>query len=400
MNVIYVSRWNIPHLSNANDDGMKAEEDEKKEEDDNKEDGNIYWELNPNDNSELVIKERGWYRIVFRCCIYHSSNIYARLYINGSAKDYCYHYNQSTSRYKSYNFNDIKQFQKNDKLKFYASTAAYKEPISSYFCIEKLPKAVEDSMGVWTSSSTSSSYRQWNNELKRSDNHFQRSDSNKNIVIQKGGVYRITARCHTYNSSSGNSYMQLYDYRNGSGHSLSNYQANSISSSYYECHMYDIIGTFQKDDYVRMGDNGYKTASNADYDTLSAHPVSFSHLVGYWKSSAQSNNIRRWDYELWSSDLLYKLHDSKTKIEVLERGFYRISAHVTNSQGNEEGNSSLYINEKEYAKSRMGCHSGTYYHTTSIQEIVSLKEGDKLHIWISKPYNSKDYNALFIEKLV
>ena len=70
--------------------------------------------------------------------------------------------------------------------------------------------------------------------------------------------------------------------------------------------------------------------------------------------------------------MLYKLSDDKTKLEVKENGNYRISAHLTNYQPSGNGYSALYINDNQYCLSWMGCYNGSWYHTTSIQEIVNI----------------------------
>jgi len=398
--------WNMEHLTNTksvnNEDGKDdGKDDEKKDVEDNtKADTETYWKLNPNDDSELIIEKPGYYRIVFRCSIYHSSHIYVRILVNGSSKEYCYHYNQSTNRYKSYNFNEVREYKKNDKIKFQCSASAYIEAKGSYFCIERIPDAVSNSIGIWTSSSTDSNYRQWNSTLKSSV-RYNLTNSNKNVTIQRGGLYRVTGRIHTYYGSAGGALVQLYEYRNGGNRTLCNYQSKSNSSSYYQCHTFDEIASFKKEDYVMFYDNGHKTAGTASCDGISLQLIPFSHLVGHWRSSSVKDTyLRKWNYEQWNNDVLYKLDNDQVKIEVKERGFYRISAHLTNYQGNEEGYSSLYLNDQEYAKSRMGSYNGSYYHTASLQEIIFLKEGDKLHLYSSKPYTAKDYNSFWIEKLL
>ena len=78
-------------------------------------------------------------------------------------------------------------------------------------------------------------------------------------------------------------------------------------------------------------------------------------------------------------------------MEIKEIGYYRISAHLTNNQPFGQGYSSLYINKIR--------QNGNYCHTTSIQEIVKLQEGDKIHFYSSHCYNSQNYNSFFIQKL-
>jgi len=98
--------------------------------------------------------------------------------------------------------------------------------------------------------------------------------------------------------------------------------------------------------------------------------------------------------------MLYKLSNNKDEIEFKEDGDYRIHSMITQYSGsNVAGHSALYVNGVEYAKARFGAYGSSYYHATYIQEIVRLNKGDKIYIYSLQPYNGRDYNTLFIEKL-
>eukprot|EP01083_Nonionella_stella_P071344 191570_1 len=368
-------RWNVDHLSNTTLE---------------------HWKLNTNDNSEIQFLKTGYYRIVFRCCVNYSSAAYVRMEVDGSATEYSYHYNNSSNHYKSHNFNDIIQFTEGQKLKLYASTAAYSEEKASYLCIERIPDAILNGIGIWTSTAVSSNYRVWNSTIKASD---RCTPSSYNMQIQKGGLYRISSRTHTNYTSAGQRNMRMYEYRNGGGHSL--YNSQSSNSTGNECHMIDTMISFRKNDYFNLHFGGYGTVNNAQYQRLQIEYVPFARMIGHWRSHANKNtNIRVWNYEYWCNDMLYQLNEDQTKLEVREEGNYRISAMLNNNQPSGNGYSALYVNDQQYCLSRMGCYNGTWYHTTSIQEILQLKAGDKLHFYSTACYNTYQYNSFFIEKVL
>ena len=242
----------------------------------------------------------------------------------------------------------------------------------------------------------SSYYRQWNNTVKASE-WYTVADSYKRIQMVKGGLFRVTARCHT--STSSNSTMSVYEYRNG-GQNY-HYHRRGSGTSGYQCHSFDEIYSLKKDDYLNLYDNNGGTVNNADYQCFQIVAIPFPNRIGMWKSSAiYSTNQRVWNCEYWCSEMLFSLDDNKVQIEVKEDGHYRVHSHVTQySASSTAGYSALFINGKEHAKARYAAHGSTYYHTTHIQEIVRLKKGDKIYIFVLHPYNSRDDNSLFMEKL-
>eukprot|EP01083_Nonionella_stella_P209453 759241_1 len=168
----------------------------------------------------------GYYRITFRFAINHSSHAYVQMYIDGSAKDMCYRYAASANNIRSYYFNDIRQFTEGQKLKFYVSTATmYAEEQSTYLCIERIPENILPSVGIWQSSTSSSNYRCWNNALKTSDRYTIKSSYN--LSVNRGGLYRVSARVHTNHSAAGNRYMYMYEYRNGNNFTHGTYQSSA-----------------------------------------------------------------------------------------------------------------------------------------------------------------------------
>ncbi len=365
-----------------------------------KEDKMEYWQLNPQDNSEIMFLQTGYYRVTFRCAQNYSSHSYAQIYIDGTAYDFSRRYAASANNIRSYNFNEVRQFTEGQKLRFYVYPAcAYAEEQSTYLCIEKIPDKILPGVAVWKSSASNGHYRQWNNAIKASD-RYKLQSSNKQIVMNKGGLYRVSVRAHSNYTSAASQYMYLYENRNGTNHNHISFQ--SSSSTNYLCHMFDEILISKQNDYIHVYDGGYGTASNANYDCIQIQHIPFSDVIGVWKSaSVVSTYQRAWDYEYWCNESLYSLSNTKNVIEFKQAGNYRISCNTTQYQGsNVQGYSALYINNTQYCLSRMGCYGGTYYHTTSIQEIVKLKKGDKIYIYSSNPYNSKDYNSLFIEKLM
>jgi len=363
-----------------------------------KEDDEKYWKLSANDDSEVEFVTTGWYRIVFRGCIYYSSHAYVQMQVNGSQKAISRNYGYSSNNYKSYNFNEIIQFTATQKLKFYASTGPYSEEQSSYLCIEKIPDPVVPLIGIYSSTSSSGNYRQWNSTVKECG-RYAITNSNRNVTLQKGGLYRVSSRVHSNYSSGGQQYMYLYEYRNGG-----NYQhmsAKGTGTTGYECHMFDEICSLKKDDYLMMYDGGYGTVSSAGYDCLQIEYLPFSDAVGAWRSNSVYNTYqRKWDYEHWCNESLYQLDNNQSQIEIKKAANYRISSHVTQSSGSDvAGYSALYVNNTQCALARYGACGSTYQHTTTIQEIVQLKPGDKIYIYTSHAYNSQQYNSLFIEKL-
>jgi len=376
-------RWNVQGVASTE---MKSDE-------------KSYWQINAADDSQIDFTEAGWYRITFRACINHSSAAAAYMYINGSIDSRCYHYENGSNTMKSYYFNEIRQLSSGQKLQFHLSKKSmHNETPTTYLCIERIPDAVLPSVGVWKSSTSSSNYRHWNSVVKSSDDYAVKS--NYNLAVNRGGLYRVSARVHSNHSSAGNRQMCLYENRNGSNHSYQSYQASNHTN--FQCHMFDVICSFKKDDYVSVNDGGYGTVSHARYDCIHMERIACADMVAAWKSSTCVNtNERVWEFEVWCSDRLYALDDNKSKIKVSQAGAYKISCNVTQYQeANQEGYAVLYVNEAQYAKSRVRGCGGTYYYTITIQEIVVLKEGDSFYIYSSHPYNSRDFNSLSIEKLM
>eukprot|EP01084_Bolivina_argentea_P156453 272674_1 len=181
----------------------------------------------------------------------------------------------------------------------------------------------------------------------------------KNINIEKGGLYRVSARIHTnYTGAAGNKHMCMYEYRNANNHSWFNYQ--SSNSTGYECHMFDEICSFKKADYFNFYDGNYGTNNDHTWQRVQVQYIPFAHTIGHWRTNAiKDTYIRVWDYEYWCNEMLYELSDDKTRINVKENGNYRISAHLCNNQPSGNGHSSFFINDEEYCLSRMGSYSTT-----------------------------------------
>jgi len=361
-----------------------------------KEDDEKYWKLINEDEFEFVTA--GWYRVVFRGCTYYSAASYCCIYINGSATAYSNNCAYSGTNYKSFNFNELIEFKVGDKLKVYASQQPYNEEQSSYLCIEKIPEMVVPYIGIYRSSASSDNYREWNTTIKNSD-RYSVTNGNKNVQLQKGGLYRVSSRVHSHYSSGGQQYMYLYEYRNGGCHQ--HMSAKGTGTTGNKCHVFDEICALKKDDYLQMYDGGYGTVSNAAYDSFQIEYLPFTDVYGVWRSnSVYSTYQRKWDCEYWCNEKLYKLDSNQSQITVQQDGYYRISSHITHSSGaNVAAYSALYIKGSQYAIARYGAAGATYQHTTSIQEIVQLKKGDTFYVYTSNAYNSKDYNTLFVEKL-
>eukprot|EP01084_Bolivina_argentea_P166049 288375_1 len=357
------------------------------------------WQLNPQDESEIMFLKTGYYRITFRFAINYSSHAYVQMYVDGSGTDVCYRYAASANNIRSYYFNDIRQFTEGQKLKFYVSTATmYAEEQSTYLCIERIPENILPSVGIWQCSTSTSNYRNWNKALKTSDRYTIKSSYN--LSVNRGGLYRVSARVHSNYGAAGNRYMYMNEYRNGSAFAHQTWQ--SSASTNYQCHMFDEICSLKRDDYVNIYAGGYGTVSSYPYDCIQIQYIPFPDMIGYWRSaSIQSTYQRAWDNTTWCNEMLYSLNNTKNIIEVKQDGYYRISSQVTQqTTSSQAGHSALYINGSQYCLARYGAAGSTYLHTTTIQEIVKLNKGDKFYIYVHpKPYDARDYNSLYIEKL-
>eukprot|EP00483_Globobulimina_turgida_P012214 UN12236 len=188
--------------------------------------------------------------------------------------------------------------------------------------------------------------------------------------------------------------MYLYEYRNGGAHN--HMSAKGTGTTNYQEHMFDEICSLKQADYLSMYDGGYLTASDANYDCFQIEYLPVTDVYGVWKSaSVVSTYQRAWDHTYWCADMLYSLNNTKNVIEIKQDGNYRISSHITQSTtSSQAGYSALYVNNSQYCIARYGAHGSTYQHTTTIQEIVKLKKGDKIYIYVyPTPHNARDYNS-------
>ena len=119
------------------------------------------------DLSKIKILKTGWYRIMMRVVASISSSYYVRLMVNGSVKKYCYQSNNGTTYDKTFYINDVMELQANNYIQFYSNIATKANCAKgSYLCIERIPPAMQDKLGIWQSSSSTSNYRQWNASVK------------------------------------------------------------------------------------------------------------------------------------------------------------------------------------------------------------------------------------------
>eukprot|EP01084_Bolivina_argentea_P316420 548473_1 len=376
----YFVCWNVELLSS-----VERKEDDKK-----------YWKINRDNDSEIEFAETGYYRIVFRTCIYYSSHGYAQLRINTNYKAYAYNYGYSSNNYKSYNFNEIIEIKTGDKLSFYVYPAPYTEQESSYLCIERISDSILPLIAIFKSSSTNANYRIWNNAIKISD---KVNVSTNKITIQKGGLYRISSRVHS-NYSGGVQYMYLCEYRNGSCNYIMS--AKGTGTCGYQCHVFDEICNLKHDDYLMMYDGAHGTVNDINYQCFQIEYLPIRNVYGVWKSSSVVLTYQRvWDYEYWNNDMLFSLNNTKNVITIKQDGIYRVASHITqNTNSNQGGYSAWYINNSQYCLARYGACGSTYQHTTTIQEIVKFTKGDTFYVYVyPTPYNNKDYNSLYIERL-
>ena len=239
----------------------------------------------------MIIRKKGWYRLVLRIVIHTNSGHHVTIMINGSHKYYCYHYGYSRNYYKTYNFNEIINFNKNDKIKIYASKAAYCEPTSSYLCLETIPSDLLSEIGVYNSTTSSSNYRVWNNAVKSCDNYISNSYQ---LKFKKSGLYRISARVHTQKSTVQQPvYMTISQNNGNQTKKIYNYQSYPSSAASYRCFNFeDIVQISSTSDFIAIYDQGYGSSNIASYESLSIEPIISSGIIGSWHSSSSSSNIR------------------------------------------------------------------------------------------------------------
>ena len=215
-------------------------------------------------------------------------------------------------------------------------------------------------------------------------------------------MYRISGRLHANYTSAGTQNICEENYSGviGTTRYIYNYQSNH--SSGYECHMFDNLVHMdgQKQSYFRFyGNSSYSQPSSAQFDEICASPVLFTDYVGCWRSGAAADNYKRWNFEEYGNPRLYNVIEDGKRIEVKQNGYYRISASIA-TYFNGAAQAILYINGNQYCISIMGAYGTTYYSTHFINEIVRLDSGDKIGFFVNGSYDSRDYNSLFMEKLV
>ena len=138
-----------------------------------------------NDLSKIKILKKGWYRIMMRVVSSISSSYYVRLLINGGVKKYCYQSNNGTTYDKTFYMNDIIEFQVNDYFQFHSNikTKANCE-LGSYLCIECLPAATVNELGIWQSSATNGHYRQLNTAVKTNNDLYEFQSNQTRLTVK------------------------------------------------------------------------------------------------------------------------------------------------------------------------------------------------------------------------